>query len=87
MCEVGAWKNFYDLEDSLTLEELMELYDSAVERQMRLMRTIGSALGAEFDDSSSSDDEYSLPNPKGDVVYDQYDLQQLPFGIGYGTMG
>ena len=85
MCEVGAWKNFYDLEDSLTIEELMELYDSSVDRQMRLVRTIGSALGAEFEDTSNGGD-YSLPKPDADVVYDQYDLQQLPFGIGYGSM-
>ncbi len=54
MCEVGAWKNFDTLEKSLTLMELIELYDAAKDRQQRMMKTIAAAFGAEFDDE---DDE------------------------------
>ncbi len=48
--ECGAWKNYIDLEDSLSLDELMALYETAMKREERMMRMIGSAMGAEFDD-------------------------------------
>jgi hypothetical protein len=51
MAEVGAWKNFDILEDYLTLEELIELFDIAQERQSRLIKTVAAAFGAEIDDS------------------------------------
>ena len=84
--ECGAWKNFDDLEDSLTLEELLELYDSASERQIRIAKVIAGSMGAEFDEPESSSSQNGLSKPDSSVVYDQYDLQQLPFGVGYETI-
>lgn len=68
------------MEDSLTLEELIELYDISHERQNRLLKTVAAAFGAEVEESSSSGGQ---KNP----VYDQHDLVGLPIGIGYETMG
>lgn len=48
MCESGAWISFEVLEDSLTLEDLFILYQVSGERQKRLMKVVGSALGADM---------------------------------------
>lgn len=54
-CECGAWKNFYDLETSLSLDELIVLYEAAVERQQRLLTSVAAAMGAEVDMPDNSD--------------------------------
>jgi hypothetical protein len=43
--ECGAWRNFHDLEESLSLEELMCLYEAAMIRQGRAIRAMASAWG------------------------------------------
>jgi hypothetical protein len=50
MCESGAWKNFDEMEDTLTLDELFILYETASERQQRLMKTVAAAMGANVSD-------------------------------------
>jgi hypothetical protein len=66
------------MEDSLTLEELIELYDSALERQQRLMKTVAAAMGADVSDSSPSQQGYNIAGNN--------DLGFLPISIGYETM-
>lgn len=46
--ECGSWKNFTELEDELTLEELSELYAATIERNNRFIRVIAMAMGAEL---------------------------------------
>lgn len=43
----GAWKHIGDLEDSLTLTELFELYQNALEKEARMQKVIAAALGAD----------------------------------------
>lgn len=81
--ECGAWKNFADLEDSLVLEELFELYNSAVERQGRLLKTVAAAFGADISEESKPDSKMGVQVPDAPMAYDNYDLNQLPFGLGY----
>lgn len=66
----------------------MELYNITVERQMRLVRVVAGAMGAELnEDSSSESDPYNGRfAPNADVIIDEYDLQKLPFGMGYETI-
>lgn len=45
MCESGAWKNFDELEESLTLDELTLLYERTSERQQRVMKMMAAAWG------------------------------------------
>lgn len=52
MCEVGAWKNTEELEDSLILDELIDLFEKTNERQTRLLKTVAAAFGASSDDST-----------------------------------
>ena len=62
-CECGAWKNFYDLETSLSLDELIVLYEAAVERQQRLLTSVAAAMGAEVD----------MPDDSGKYIYSDSD--------------
>lgn len=78
--ECGSWKNFEDLEDSLNLEELLELYQSAIERFNRMAKLMVSAMGGTIEEPSGS-------SSSNKSVYDQHDLAQLPIGIGYEVAG
>lgn len=51
-CECGAWKNFHDLEDNLSLDELIVLYEAACERQGRLSKIVAASMGADIQDDS-----------------------------------
>lgn len=54
-CECGSWKNFDDLERSLSLDELIVLYEAAIERQQRLLASIAASMGAEVNMPDDSD--------------------------------
>ena len=55
------------------------LYEATSERQSRMMKTVAAALGAEVQESPSS----GVQGQQGHTVYDEYDLADLPLGIGY----
>lgn len=76
--ECGAWKNFHDLEDSLSLDELMELFEASIERQNRIIKTLASAMGATFEDEEvgSNDKKFVADNP----------AELSGFGISYDTI-
>lgn len=52
--EAGAWKNFIDLEESLSLDELIVLYEATVERQSRAMKAMAAAWGSGTEDNDSA---------------------------------
>lgn len=56
---IGAWSNFDELEDSLTLDELIELYESQMDAELRLMKTLGRFMGVEFGAETSEVEEES----------------------------
>lgn len=65
------------------MTELLELYEGAVERQTRLMKTVAAAMGADVSDggsprSSSDSQEYNIKGGN--------DLGLLPINIGYETI-
>lgn len=81
LCEVGAWKNYEELEENLTLDELFLTYEKVSDRQERLIKTIGSALGGSFEDTKTE----SEPSPGG-VHLDQGPMMNRPDkdqNIGY----
>lgn len=80
-CECGAWKNFDDLEEFLTLIELSELYDAAIDRQNRLIKTIGAAMGVSFEENDSGTDSRKLSSDYRVFEADEWD--GLGFGLGY----
>lgn len=74
--ECGAWKNFHDLEDSLSLDELMELFEASIERQNRIIKTLASAMGATFEEEGGDDKRFVADNPS----------KIQGFNIGYDTI-
>lgn len=90
--DCGAWKNFHDLEDSLTLEELGELYDIAVEKQNRFIQMMAAIQGVDLGDSSdvqsdrkkipmSSDEAMRMMDNK--FITSADDLTDFQYGLGY----
>lgn len=55
MCESGAWRNFEDFEATMTLDELMLMYETTSERQKRMMKMVAAAMGADVSDEDSQD--------------------------------
>lgn len=58
------------------------MYDATSERQIRLVQTVASAMGAEIDVGGSRGG-YDSSSSNTHTVYDGNDLQSLPFGLGY----
>lgn len=79
-CECGAWSNLTEMEESLLLIELMELYENTIERQSRVAKTIAQMFGGMG--GSSSHSSYGSENNTV-VVYGEEDINQVPFGLGY----
>jgi len=91
--ECGAWKNFIDLEESLSLDELLELYEATIERQNRQMKMIAAAWGAEIDESPSergnSRPAYAIDPAKGGEatpLFGEQEVASLPINLGYTKM-
>jgi hypothetical protein len=95
-CEAGAWKNFHDLEDSLSLDELLELYEASIERFDRNVRVLAAAVGADVGPPPESrrersDDRplppaYSIDPTKGGEakpLESEEDVFSLPINLGY----
>jgi len=93
MAECGAWLNFGELEESLSLDELLQLHETTMERQQRLMKTVAAALGA---DVSGGGDEERVPVPTGSYnpeeggflgdVEGENDVKALPINLGYSKI-
>jgi hypothetical protein len=93
--ECGAWKNFHDMEESLSLDELVALYDITLERQDRLLRTMAAALGAEVEEPQRSDSKekpqpaWSIDPSKGGEatpLYSENEVASLPINLGYSII-
>lgn len=99
--ECGAWKNFWDLEESLSLDELMELFDISIERQNRVMRMMAAAMGADIDEPEPRRDRdfdndkshyrpaFAVDPTKGGEarpLFGEEDVLSLPINLGYGII-
>lgn len=58
---LGQWKNYDDLEDALTLEELTITYNKILENRSEHMEFSAKLAGAEIKKSGSSGKESSAP--------------------------
>jgi hypothetical protein len=68
LSSVGAWKNFDELEESLTLSELMEIDKAISMSEWRLNRVIAGTVGVE------------LPDPSGGVAKTIDDVRRQALG-------
>ena len=97
---LGAWLNYEQLEESLTIDELVELDKAVVRRDWKLQRMIGLSVGAELpedplEDSTEVTAEDVMERALGKVsgIDDSYNdivdvrgalATQQGFGIGFG---
>jgi len=76
-----------ELEDSLILAELFELYQNAVERESRMHKVIAASMGADVSSEGSGNSEYSssgVPLTSGAAENSlQNEGENLPPGVGY----
>lgn len=75
----GAWKNFEELEDNLTLDELISIVDSGRERENRLHKIIMASVGVSMDADEDSEDDIT----DSTIVGEAGDLFGIGHGLGY----
>lgn len=75
----GAWKSIFEIEDSLTLEELFLLYRASVNETSMDMKIAAATQGADVDFNEDWYDPSSEPEePAGGS-----EIVSMPFGLGY----
>jgi len=81
--ETGAWKSFEELEEELTLNELMTLVGSCRRSDYKKIKMFAIAQGAEVD-IDDEDYGFSIGNPASakDAV-SGFEASHLPIGLGY----
>jgi len=72
---LGQWKNFDELESTLTVEELLKILDASREREHENRKFLAALKGIDLDKDNKPED---LADFKGVEAY------QKGFGIGLG---
>ena len=80
LIKCGAWKSIYEMEDSLTLDELFILYRAANNDFTMSMKASAAAQGADIDWDY---DWYDPEPPSPPEVLQGDDLRFMPIGLGY----
>jgi hypothetical protein len=89
---LGRWKNYDDLEESLTLNELIETYAAKFEAENRIIEAHVKIAGGTIEKPKLESDT----EPKEETMEDrlarrkaerQMETKQFGSGIGYGTIG
>lgn len=57
---IGAWKSYYELEDNLSLQELVELYASIIEQENEQFKRDASLQGIDLDKNSSKEQDNGM---------------------------
>ena len=61
---IGAWLNYEQLEESLSLSELVELDKGVARRDWKLQRMIGASAGASLPEDPYDDEEEIMTSDK-----------------------
>lgn len=92
MILIGAWKNFTDLEESLSLDELFEIYGSILEKESEKFKRDASLQGVNIPDESEEDEPEEedfrtrLARHKSEQTGNTKALAEAKFGEGQGYM-
>lgn len=73
----GAWKSIFEIEDSLTMEELFLLYRACANETSTDMKIAAASQGADVD---FSEDWY---DPEPIQAAQASEILSMPFGLGY----
>jgi hypothetical protein len=84
------------MEESISLDELVQLYETTIEKNNRLLKTMAAAMGADVSDDgdSSSGDKHHLkawqvdPQVGGEVepIFGEEQAASLPINLGYSII-
>jgi hypothetical protein len=81
--ETGAWKSFEELEEEMTLNELMFLVSACRRSDYKRIKMFAMAQGAEVD-IDDEDYGFSIGNPgSGKEAVSGFEASHLPIGLGY----
>lgn len=75
---IGHWKNFDELESSLSMEELLALIESLRKKDMEDKKFLAAIQGVDLDSEEDTKFESDIADLKG------YNAQQEGFGINEG---
>ena len=85
----GNWESFDHLEESITLEELIELHKESIEQRNELIRTIARAMGAEVNepniDQAPEDEGGAFNRVIENVTGKSQEQREMP-GLGFETI-
>lgn len=76
---LGHWKNFEDLEESLTIDELNAILDAARERQEREWRFAASLKGIDLPSSDGGEDPVERAKKRAAAEMAGVSEEQLEF--------
>jgi hypothetical protein len=93
--DFGAWKNFEELEASLTMPELTQLLKTKGKNDYRDKKFLAALKGIDLDKNSQNDDAWekmkarvfsggATENPNDILSFRGHKAQQAGFGIGLG---
>lgn len=57
--QIGAWKSYDELEENMTLEELLELYGGIMENRYEDFKNMARANGAKFEEDEPDTDAFN----------------------------
>ena len=60
---LGAWKSFDELEECLTLDELIEAFNGIIERENRRMEFEAKLAGASIDEGTTNNKQTDTDKP------------------------
>jgi hypothetical protein len=80
LVKCGAWKSIFDIEESLTIDELFMLYRAANADFSMNLKAMAASQGADVD---WGDDWYDPEPPKPPEILEQQDMRFMPIGLGY----
>lgn len=92
---IGAWKNFDELEASLTMPELIQLLEQKRDEKYNEHKFFAAIQGVDLDKNTKKHDAWEemkarvfsggqSTNPDDIISYQGYKAQQAGFGIGMG---
>jgi len=92
---IGAWKNFEELEASITMPELIQLLEQKRDERYNEHKFFAAIQGVDLDKQSKKTDAWEemksrvfsggqTNNPDDIISYQGYKAQQAGFGIGMG---
>lgn len=79
----GSWKTIDELEECLTLDQLLKIVEAGRKKENRLFKIILASAGADVDWDDDPDNENDIADDiaRGGII--DSDGQFLDFGIGY----